>query len=121
MQITVQLGAPGAGGWDGHIGRWGDAADGPRSISGICASGSVDGTPWTLSGRPGPIPSGFSRCMSPSGGAGPVTGGRSTGTAPVAYAAAQPIPLRAYGIELLYRRSPTSPGTGHAGSVHRCT
>lgn len=100
MQITVQLGAPGAGGWDGHIGSWGDAADGPRSISGICASGSVDGRP-TLSGKPGPIPAGFSRCISPSGGAGPVTGGRSAGTTPVAYAAAQPSTFWAYGMELL--------------------
>src|ERR1700722_13811264 len=101
MQITVQFGSPGADAWDGHGGCWVDAAGGPRSISGICASGSVGGRPWTLSGRPGPIPSGFSRCMSPSGGAGPVTGGKSTGTTPVAYAAAQLSTCWAYGAELL--------------------
>ena len=72
-----------------------------RSISGTRASGSVDGSPCMFSGRLGPSPSGFSRCASPSGGAGPVSGGRSTGTTPVAYAAAQPSTFCAYGIELL--------------------
>src|ERR1700722_16857531 len=98
MQITVQLGSPGADGWDDPVGWRGDAPDGPKTISGICASGSVGGRPRTLSGSPGPMPSGCSRCRSPSGGAGAVTGGRSTGTTPVAYAAAQPSTLRAYGI-----------------------
>src|ERR1700761_2210506 len=55
-----------------------------RSISGICASWSEGARPWMLSGRFGPMPSGLSRCTSPSGGGGPVIGGRSTGMTPVA-------------------------------------
>jgi acyl-CoA synthetase (AMP-forming)/AMP-acid ligase II len=60
------------------------APGGPKSISGICASGSVGGNPWMLIGSPGPIPSGFFRCTSLIGGGGPMSGGRSTGTTPVA-------------------------------------
>src|SRR4051812_38898824 len=64
--------------------------------SGICAYGSVGDSPNMLSGRPGPMPSGLATtCMSIwaallSTGTVPVIGGRSTGSAPVAYAAAQP-------------------------------
>src|ERR1700733_1581813 len=101
MQITVQPGVSETTCWGGQTGCGTGIAGGPKSINGIWTSGSVDGRPWTLSGSPGPSPSGFSRCRSASGGAGPVTGGRSTGTTPVAYAAAQPSTLRAYGIELL--------------------
>src|ERR1700733_6736849 len=94
IQITVQPGVSGTADWDGEIGCGAGIAGGPKSINGVWASGSVDGRPWMLRGSPGPSPSGFSRCRSASGG-GPVTGGRSTGTTPVAYAAAQPNTLRA--------------------------
>src|SRR5271154_2502670 len=95
MQITVQPGVSGTVGWDDQIGCGPGIVGGPKSISGVWASGSVDGRPWMLRGNPGPSPSGFSRCRSASGGMGPVTGRRSTGTTPVAYAAAQPSTLRA--------------------------
>ena len=72
MQITVHEGP----------GRCVDHGCGPllgpplRSISGIWASGSVDGKPCMFIGRFGPRPSAFSKCASPSGGAGPVSGGQ---------------------------------------------
>src|ERR1700748_1169193 len=74
-----------------------------RSISGIWASGACDAKPCMLIARFGPRPSAFSRCASPSGGGGPVIGGRSTGMTPVAYAAAQPRTFWAYGIEVVVR------------------
>src|SRR5262249_2656092 len=62
MQITVQDGGRVVGCCHGHIGCWLAIPDQLRSISGVWASGSVDGKPWMLSGRPGPSPSGCSRC-----------------------------------------------------------
>ncbi|OBJ30647.1 hypothetical protein A5621_23275 [Mycobacterium colombiense] len=74
----------------GNIGGGLTSAGLLRSISGMRASGSSSGRPLMFMGRLGPSPSGCSRCASPRGGGGPVIGGRSTGTTPVAYAAAQP-------------------------------
>ncbi|CAM2910961.1 hypothetical protein MYSI104531_08230 [Mycobacterium simiae] len=100
MQITVHPGmwpcvgpvTGGGGAIQGNIGWVGLTACGwpVRSISGIRAMGSSWGRPIMLIGKPGPSPSGCSSCALPSGGGGPVIGGRSTGTTPVAYAAAQP-------------------------------
>ncbi|CFS20885.1 Uncharacterised protein [Mycobacterium tuberculosis] len=87
MQISVQpgIGADGSGAIHGNIGGGLSAAwRGVKSISGRCAMGPSAVRPLTLIGKPGPRPSGFSRCASPSGGGGPVIGGKSTGNTPVA-------------------------------------
>ncbi|VAZ61985.1 hypothetical protein LAUMK7_04432 [Mycobacterium kansasii] len=96
MQISVH---PGCGAWGcgagccshGHSGGGVlGSCGGPKSINGMWPIGSKAPRPLTFIGRLGPSPSGCSRCASPIGGGGPVIGGRSTGTTPVAYAAAQP-------------------------------
>ena len=73
-----------------------------RPIIGSSDIGSSAGNPVALSGIPGPSPWELSsRCMLTavaaglSSGTGPVIGGRSTGTTPVAYDAAQLSTLRA--------------------------
>src|SRR5512143_782509 len=100
----TSVGHPGGAvpGWFGVMpggkndGIWLATSVEPKFTSCICDIGSVVGKPRTLSGNPGPSPSGpLSRWASPTGGTGPATGGRSTGTTPVAYAAAQPSTLRA--------------------------
>src|ERR1700727_3615746 len=75
IQITVQPGVSGTADWDGEIGCGAGIVGGPKSISGVWASGSEDGRPWTVRGSPGPTPSRFSRCRPARGGAGPAPGG----------------------------------------------
>src|SRR5690349_12207991 len=92
MQMTVQPAWGGAcwgvgvihGNIGGELTRAGLLPGLLKSISGTRASGSSSGRPLMFIGRLGPSPSACSRCASASGGGGPVIGGRSTGTTPVA-------------------------------------
>src|SRR5262249_47183736 len=106
MQITVQPGSCvddccGVGDSHGYIGCEPSGGVPLKSISGVRENGSSDGRPMTFIGRLGPSPSGVSSCALPSGGGGPVRGGRSPGPPPVASAAAQPSPFGASAMELL--------------------